>query len=341
MRILLHGYNTCCQNAAGGVQIRIRKILSLLKAAGIYVELFNPFETKVRDFDILHIFMLTPETHSLIALAKNNGVKVVISSIVNTIGGWKVDLHRILFKYLPIMTTYKQMYEAIHLADSIIVETKAEQTFLEKHYKVNSNQVNIIPNGIDHVDVNVNSDQDIYRILGFNDKYILQVGRFDANKNQLNVIKALKGKNIHVVFIGGPDSTNDSYYQICRKFAEGDSFIHFLGWVDKDSPLLKSAYVSADTLVLPSYSETFGMVALEAVAYGCKLVISNRLPILEYNSMKCLTTFDPSNINDIKTAICQTINSEKDNAVYKKILEEFSWASVIDNHILIYKYLIQ
>ena len=85
MRVLLHAYNTCCQNLAGGVQNRIRKICALLVQRNIIAELFNPYQHKIDDFDILHIFMLKGETLSLMRLAKNRGLKIVLSSIINTV----------------------------------------------------------------------------------------------------------------------------------------------------------------------------------------------------------------------------------------------------------------
>lgn len=339
MRILLHGYDTCCQNESGGVQNRIRKIYSLLGERNIDVVLFNPFETKVKDFDILHVFMLSPETCSLIRLAKNNGIKVVLSSIVNIKDGWKIDFHRILFNRLPIVTTYTLMYDAIHLVDAIIVETESEGLFLHKHYKVNSKKILVIPNGID--DSIGSYSGEIYDKLGFKGKYILHVGRFDANKNQLNLIKALKGQNKHLVFVGGPDATHGKYYELCRKVAGGDKYIHFLGWLNKDSSLFQSVYQNADTFVLPSFTETFGLVALEAVAYGCKLVMSNTLPILDFKSMSNITTFSPSDIGDIRKAVLYTFETGRNEFYYQNIVNEFSWKQVIDSHISLYKKMIQ
>lgn len=339
MRILLHGYDTCCQNDSGGVQNRIRKIYSLLGEREVDVVLFNPFETKVKEFDILHIFMLSPETCSLMRVAKNNNVKIVLSSIVNTVGGWKIDFHRIICNKLPIITTYTLMYDAIHLADTIIVETETEGLFIYNHYKVNKEKIKVVPNGVD--EPNGPYSDEVYKILGIKDRYILQVGRFDSNKNQKNVIKAMMHQNIHVVFVGGPDATHGNYYEYCKEIAANNKYIHFLGWLDKDSSLLRSAYQNADTFVLPSFSETFGLVALEAVAYGCKLTMSDTLPILKYKSMENITTFNPSDINDIRNVILDTYHKDRNEAEYQEIFNEFSWNKVIDSHISIYASLLK
>ena len=81
MKILIDSYSTCTQNKSGGVQVRINKIVELLKEKNIKVDFFNKFSTKVNEYDILHIFMLNMENYSLIKYAKSQGVKVVISTI--------------------------------------------------------------------------------------------------------------------------------------------------------------------------------------------------------------------------------------------------------------------
>ena len=81
MKVIFASYNSCCQNASGGVQNRLRKIASLLQEMGIKTELFNPFETKLEKGDILHVFMLSIDTHFLIQYAKRKGIKVVTKKI--------------------------------------------------------------------------------------------------------------------------------------------------------------------------------------------------------------------------------------------------------------------
>lgn len=333
MKILIDSYNTCNQNKAGGVQVRIKKIVELLEEKGIEVDLFNKFNTKVKDYDILHIFMLTPENYSLIKYAKNQGLKVVISTIIPLINGIKIDIYRHLIK-IPIPTTYKIMIQSLQLADMLIVETPAEKNFIIKHYKVKENKIHVIPNGMDEIE---KKTFDIYKYINRGKKYILQVGRFDKNKNQLNVIKALKNTNIDVVFIGGPQDKRDSYYKKCQKEAEGYENIHFLGWIEKNSPIIKSAYQNAELIVIPSHFETFGMVVLEAIAAEKKVAVSNTLPILEYNIIDKTGTFNPNNIEDIKNKVINIYKSKKNNVDIVNAKRNFEWNSIIDKHIKCYK----
>lgn len=334
MKILFQAYNTCCQNTSGGVQNRLRKIHDLLVEKGYQVDYFNPFETRLEEYDILHVFSLNIESYALMQVAKQKGIKIVLSSIVNTINGRKIDFYRNVIGKLPIITTYKILHNTIHLADTIIVETQAELDFIHKHYLIDKTKMVIVPNGIDE---NLWQGKEIFDRIGGEKKFILQVGRFDANKNQLNVISAMKDTDIDVVFIGGGDAKNSSYYDKCKNEAKDSKNLHLLGWINSNDPILKSAFQLADTLVLPSFSETFGLVALEAGICGAKLALSNTLPLLSYKCMSQVPTFSPDNTQQIKEVLTNTYNQENGNDLKKLIKQEFDWGKIIDKHIQIYK----
>lgn len=332
MRILFQTYNTCFQNKSGGVQVRFKRIYEELRKLNIDVALFDKYSDKVSDFDILHIFHLDTENLSLIKCAKQSNKKVVISTVVNTVGGKHLDFYRFLLHF-PLQTVYKMNYQSLHLADLIITETNTERSFIAKHYRVDEDKIVVIPNGADDYS---NADDSIYKIFnGEKKKYILQVGRFDSNKNQKRMIEAMKDTGIELVFIGGPGHSSQSYYDDCVRLAEGYNNIHFLGWIDNDSPLLKSAFAHAKTLVLPSFMETFGMVLIEGAIAGANLVMSNTLPILDYEEFAHCPVFDPANINEIRSKVMEAYTLEQ-SELNQRIRERFTWEAVVKEHIECY-----
>lgn len=334
MKVIFASYYTCCQNASGGVQNRLRKIASLLEERGIKTELFNPFETKLEKGDILHVFMVSTENYGLIKYAKSIGVRVIISTVVPMVNQQKLNIYKVLSK-LPIVTTYMLIKMSMIEADLLITESNAESLFINKYYRIPLEKMYVIPNGVDFDDY---SGNEIYERIGFSKRFILQVGRFDTNKNQINVIKAAKNKEYDVVFIGGAGIGCDNYYyEECIKEAGEASNIHFLGWVENESYLIKSAYSHAEAVILPSYYETFGLTAIEGGAKGAKLIFSNTLPILSYNMFDKCHTFNPSRYTDIADAIEKTLNEPKDNNISARIRQFFNWKKIIDEHIKIYK----
>ncbi len=333
MKVIFAASYLSCQNPSGGVQNRLRKIASLLNNRGIKVELFNPFETKLEPGDILHVFKLSIDICPLIRYAKTIGVKIVISTVIPLEGENKLSAYKVLGKFIPITTSYKIEKSALLAANVLITESQNETDFITKYYGVDISKLQVIPNG---VDIDCYDGDDIYKAIGKKCRYVLQVGRFDKNKNQMNIIKALKNSSIDLVFIGGPGFGLDEYYRNCKEEAKNSKNIHFLGWVDSDSKLLKSAYSHADTLILPSFFETFGLVAIEGASKGAKLALSNTIPLSNYSVFRNCRKFSPSSVTEIKEAIDNCFNSELEPNFTQNVIKAFNWDAIIDAHINIY-----
>lgn len=125
MKVLFQAYNTCCQTESGGVQVRVRKIKQLLENRGIQVDFFSTFNTKIKDYDVLHIFSLKEESLGIVKIAKKEGLKVVISPIVNTTPWRAKAIRNTLFfphilRAMGIEPIEYQRYEMLQLCDSIL-----------------------------------------------------------------------------------------------------------------------------------------------------------------------------------------------------------------------------
>lgn len=339
MKVMIHSYDTCCQNKSGGVQVRIRKIEELLRNAGVETEFFSTFSSDIGNCDIVHTFLASPTSDGIISSAHKAGKKVVLSSIMPVVDGWKIVVSRMFWK-LHLLTQAQMVANTLCAADCVIAETEMESEFLQKYYSVKKERIVVIPNGVDVPEVIVKGSDAIFERIGGKKKYILQVGRFDDNKNQLNVIKALKDTDIDVVFVGGADRADNGYYAKCLQEAKGCDNIHFLGWVDNKSTLLRSAYQNAEVLTVPSHFETFGLTLLEGGMAGNKLAISKTLPILEYPAFLGCRTFAPDNVVEIRESLRAAFTDPKDELLPQKLEACFSWPKVIEKHIEIYKSLI-
>lgn len=339
MKVVITGYNTCCLNHTGGVQVRVKKIYELLSQRNdIEVEFFSPMKTDFDSVDVLHIFKLEPEFYMLVKWAKSRGIKIVLSSIVPLHGGSKIKIYRYLINKLPILTAHKMSSEILNCVDAIVSETPEEKNFIAKYYGINSQKISVIPNGIDIS--NYDGREIFEKIRGVKD-YTLVVGRFDSNKNQKNVIKALKGTDMDVVLIGGPDSVCSAYFEECKELTGNDTRFHYIGWVDNGSNLLKSAYAHAKVFVFPSYQETFGLVLLEAAIAGCNLAISKTLPIHGFHVFDDACLFDPTNVDDIRDKVTSAFSMPKSEIWKNRVIEKFAWSTVIDSHVKLYESLVK
>lgn len=340
MKVLFQAYNTCCQTESGGVQVRVRKIKQLLENRGIQVDFFSTFNTKIKDYDVLHIFSLKEESLGIVKIAKKEGLKVVISPIVNTTPWRAKAIRNTLFfphilRAMGIEPIEYQRYEMLQLCDSIFVESKTECNFISKYYKVGSNKIKIVPNGVDE---QPNVTNCIYEKIPKGKKYVLQVGRIDSNKNTLNTIRAVKDADYNLVIIGGKFSgTIDNYYEDCVNAAANMPNVHFLGWLESGSDMLVSAYQNAQAVVMPSKTETFGLVAIEAAMAGTHVCLSNNLAILDFGVFNEDLTFDYSEPKDIRRVLDLAMRIPKNNSVKEAARKIFSWEKIIDEHINTYK----
>lgn len=331
-KILINTYDTAFQNKAGGVHNRIAQTVDAIRKEGIMIDYFNKYTTVIDDYDVLHVFMLNVESYGLIKLAKSKGKRVVLSSIVTLGSELQLRLYWTM-KNLPIMTTYKILFNICNLVDAIIAETPQEAKFIQKYYHVNADKIHIVPNGVDIIQ---SDSKIIYDVIGKKCEYALEVGRFDKNKNQLSVINALKNTDIDVVFIGGESPVEKEYYNQCVASASGASNVHFLGWLDSQDELIKSAYVNAKVLISSSFKETFGLSIIEGAIAGNIPVISQTLPILDYDVFKNCIKFNPANETDIREKISIAMKRTKTEILKIEVEKFFSWHEVAKKHIDIY-----
>ena len=335
MKVVITGYNISNQNKAGGVKVRIKKIYHHLRQRdGLDLEYFCLMTTDLSNCDILHLFKLEPEYYQLVKCAKKLGVIVVLSSIVPLENSHKIDFYRNFLNKFPLLTSQKMAFSILQMVDAIIVETDQEARFIHRHYRISTSKLFTIGNGVDELKY---EGKEIYDIIGGEKEYVLQVGRINSNKNYLNVIKALKNQNIDFVIIGDGDHGDRKYYDECIKEANGDPHFHFLGWVDSNSNLLKSAYSNAKVLVVPSFHETFSIVALEGAAAGCNMVITKSLPIHDYGVFDDCHLINPYDIVDIRHQILMAFSEPRTDVTKKRVLGKFSWSNIIDKHIDLYK----
>lgn len=333
LKILVQPYNNYAQNAAGGVQTRIRNYLNAMSKLDCQIEIFDKTLHKVQDWDIIHFFKLSIEHYELMRYAKNKGVKIAVSSIVPLRDSLKIRIHRCIGKILPMHTILDMNGVMLELSDVILPQTEAEAKFIKKNYLVHSVPFKVIPNGISPNIINGNPSLAEER---YGSKpYVLQVGRVDSNKNQLNVIRALKGLDIPLIIVGGPDPAEPSYFELCKQ--EAGNNVIFTGWISQDSPLLASLFAASKVVILPSFNEIYGNAVFEGGATNNNIVYSKNLDITEYNLIdKGAKTIDPDNIEDIRKAIIEAYQKPVNPVLKNYIMQNFTWESIAKKHLEIF-----
>jgi D-inositol-3-phosphate glycosyltransferase len=175
-------------------------------------------------------------------------------------------------------------------ANRIVAATLAEKAQLEWLYKADSKKITVVPPGVDTTHFYPIPADEAKSFIGLpqNERMILFVGRIEPLKGVETVIRAmatLKLANItsqhpvHLAIIGGdpnasPEQMNVEMLRL-QKLSHDlcmDRMIVFLG--KRGQNTLPYYYSAAEVLVMPSHYESFGLVALEAMACGTPVVAS-------------------------------------------------------------------
>jgi D-inositol-3-phosphate glycosyltransferase len=180
----------------------------------------------------------------------------------------------------------KSMLERV---DRVIVSTLAEQTQLRFLYKANERKLKIIPPGVDlsHFYPIPTDEARLFIGLKRDDRMVLFVGRIEPLKGVDTLIRAmacLKQRGfdypVYLAIIGGEPEANPEQMstemrrlqKLCGELALDQSVV-FMGKRGQDT--LQYYYSAAEVVVMPSHYESFGMVALEAMACGTPVIASD------------------------------------------------------------------
>ena len=164
-------------------------------------------------------------------------------------------------------------------ADAIIVSTAQERDDLARLYQTSPHKVRIIPAGVDLGLFQPLDKNHARKELGLREKkVILYVGRIEPLKGLdilLNAVAMLEDtSDTRLLIVGGKpglDKELDRLKLLANQLGIAD-FVTFTGALGQTE--LPKYYSAADVFVLPSYSESFGLVALEAMACGTPVVVS-------------------------------------------------------------------
>jgi D-inositol-3-phosphate glycosyltransferase len=261
-----------------------------------------------------------------------------LGAVKNTTGvGTKEPLLRI--------KTEKQL---VAHCDRIIAATAREKTELNRFYSAESQKMRVVPCG-----VNMDLFQPVEKAyarkcLGFkdNEKIILYVGRFAALKGIDRLLKAMTHlrdlPDLKLVIIGGDGDSAPQYIEFKRLAAELDvnDKIVFAGRLEQNE--LPQYYGAADLLAVPSYHESFGLVALEALACGTPVVATEvgamESVICEGKSGRVVADSRPSSFAEaIRNFVSKPLSEMESAASIRASVCQFNWSDIADTMIAEYE----
>ncbi|GIW06762.1 MAG: glycosyl transferase family 1 [Dehalococcoidia bacterium] len=165
-------------------------------------------------------------------------------------------------------------------ADQIIVASRHEQQQLLRFYEALAEQIAVVPCGVDLDRFRPMSRQAARAAVGVTGKHVLLfVGRLEPLKGIDILIRAAAGleerADVEVIIAGGLSDGHPDEPARLRTIAAECGIaekVRFVGPQSQDR--LVELYNAADVTVVPSYYESFGLVAIESMACGTPVIAS-------------------------------------------------------------------
>ncbi len=225
--------------------------------------------------DILHVHYAIPHASAAVNAKQILSTYGINIPIVTTLHGTDITL-------LGKDKSFKPVIEyAINMSDAVTVVSDSLKQETLKYFNIDRN-IHTIPNFIDMSLYQKKFDVTLKSRFVKKDEYLItHISNFRKVKRVSDVIKIFERVNIKVpsklLMVGdGPERVKAE--QLCRRLGI-EKRVRFLGKLTVTQDIL--AY--SDIFVLPSETESFGLVALEAMASSTAVISTNNGGISEVN----------------------------------------------------------
>jgi D-inositol-3-phosphate glycosyltransferase len=247
-------------------------------------------------------------------------------------------------------------------ADRIIASTIDEKKELVNLYKTKKEKIVVIPPGVDTSRFYPIPPEEAKEFINIpeDENMLLFVGRIEPLKGIDTLIQAiaqLRKADVmencpHYLYIIGGDLEEDDrnlnqemmrLQKLCEDYGLGDLIV-FLG--KKDQNTLQYYYSAAEIVVMPSNYESFGMVALEAMACGTP-VVATQVGGLQHLVQDGVTGFtvpnnDPTALEEkITMLLCQSELRQRLSNASVQYARTFDWDMIIPRITAIYEELLK
>lgn len=284
---------------------------------------------RVKDYDLIHAYTLFTDGNCARKLSNKYGIPYVVA-VRNT------DVNA-FFRLMPHLRKrgIKTMLDA--KAVFFLSESYRKQVFEkyipEKYQDAIQKKSHIIPNGIDDFWFS-NPPESINKID--NAIKLIYAGRIDHNKNIPTTQKAAtilreRGYNVSLTVVG--KVADEKVYEMVKK----DPYTECLPAKPKES--LVELYRNHNIFVMPSFTESFGLVYAEAMSQGLPVIYSegqgfdNQFP--EGTVGYHVSAYDATSVADGIEKVINNFSDIISNTIsYSRI---FNWKEISEKYDAIYK----
>jgi D-inositol-3-phosphate glycosyltransferase len=277
---------------------------------------------------------------------------VPVAQMFHTLGRMK---NRIELSPNPLQEDVRVRGESQVMAhvDRIIAATPAEQYQLLLLYRADRRKIDIVPPGVDLSRFYPMDRAQACQKIGWRPdcKHLLFVGRIEPLKGVDNILEALAQlgqtqpallQNLCLSIIGGnPQNAGEELLrlQYLTQALNLSEVVHFVGAQGQDQ--LPDYYRAAEALIMPSDYESFGMVALEAMASGTP-VIASEVGGLAFLIEDGITGYhvpvrDPLALAErIQSLLASPAQRDAMGHAAAQAAQNYSWAHIVDRLLAVF-----
>jgi len=252
--------------------------------------------------------------------------------------------------------------ELVHDLDCLIAATPLDRAQMVELYGADPDRIVVIPLGVDPAMFRPIPRAEALAAMGIDlpqpNRLVLFVGRLDPVKGLDTLLRAMceltelepqLSKSLSLVVIGG--DTDESGTDLSEELecldklkdeAGISDLVAFVGSRAQDT--LAYYYSAADVCVVPSYYESFGLVALEAMACGTP-VIASRVGGLQHTVEDGINGFlVPSGDHQalaekLRMVLCDAELREKLATSARRSTQSYTWKIVAERILDVYQHL--
>lgn len=325
----------------GGLQVQIERTAAALRCLGVELKIVDLVNEKLGSYDLIHAFSAGHGMHVTLEEAKSQGVKVVLSPVLQPEPNLqKFYLYRFInwlafqFSSNEIKTSYGQIRNSLKNADMIFSLSALETGVITQGYKIPKEKTMVIPNGIDDHFFETHTVP-LPSALANLQGYVFVAGSISDYKNQLGVIEATD----RPVVLAGP-AKSPGYLEKCMR--AGGSRVHYAGMLDSKDPLLASLYAHAAVNVLASYREAGPLCSVESLACGTPAVVTekNGLPLkAQAPLLQFVNSNDKGALKHAIEVAAQASPAER--AACRELVADLRWSTVAKSILPVYQNLVE
>ncbi len=229
-------------------------------------------------------------------------------------------------------------YNALMMADQVFAVSQHTKNVIVREYGINPEKIHVVHNSME-VSADIDESNNLHRYLelmkqnGY--KVVVNAGRKTIQKGLTQLLEAAQkviAVDPKVLFLlAGGGEQEQELMMLAAQYGISKNVI-FEGWMNGTGKPWRDSFRIADVFVMPSVSEPFGLVALEAIGYGAPVIVSKQSGVGEVlrNAYK-VDFWDTEQMADMILALCQhpALARTMWQESYREYQEQ-SWSKSVD-----------